>query len=184
MYIRLKMKIFIIGYMASGKTTFGKALAEKLGAPFIDLDHYIETNCSKSIPEIFAEGGEENFRRIEKEMLHKAVEEEQDVIIACGGGTPCFFDNMDFLNGKGITIFLETSIPVLISRLQEENLHRPLMKGKSNDEIREKVLNQLCERLPHYMEAKMKWHGDDLNNEKEINDNVENFISSYPSLFR
>lgn len=91
---------------------------------------------------------------------------------------------MDFLNSNGVTVFLETSIPVLISRLQEENDKRPLVSGKTNEEIRKKVLTQLCDRLPHYMEAKLKWHGDDLNSEKEINDNVENFISSYPSLFR
>lgn len=178
------MKLFIIGYMASGKTTFGKSLAEKLDTTFIDLDEYIEKEQNRSISQIFEEEGEEGFRKIEKEMLKKAVEEEPDVVMACGGGTPCFFDNMEFLNGNGITVFLETSIPVLISRLQEENEKRPLVRGKSDDEIREKVLTQLCDRLPHYMEAKLKWHGDDLNSEKEINDNVENFISSYPSLFR
>lgn len=178
------MKLFIIGYMASGKTTFGKALAEKLDTTFIDLDSYIENTHSKSISEIFAESGEEGFRQIEKETLKKVVEKEPDAVIACGGGTPCFHDNMEILNNNGITIFLETSIPVLISRLVEENSKRPIMCGKSEDEIREKVLSQLCERLPHYMDAKLKWHGDDLNTEKEIKDNVENFISSYPSLFR
>ena len=178
------MKIFIIGYMASGKTTFGSALAEKLGTPFIDLDRFIENHAQKSIPDIFRDNGEEYFRALEKDCLAKAVDSEPDVVIACGGGTPCFHDNIDFLNKNGITVFLETSIPVLIERLQLENEKRPLVAGKSNDEIREKVLSQLCERLPHYMEAKLKWHGDDLNSNKEINDNVDSFISSYPSLFR
>lgn len=178
------MKLFIIGYMASGKTTFGNALANKLDTTFIDLDNYIEEQQGMTISEIFTEKGEEGFRDLEKEMLRKVVEENPDVVLACGGGTPCFFDNMDYLNQNGVTVFLETSIPVLISRLQEENMKRPLIAGKSDDEIREKVLTQLCERLPHYMEAKLKWHGDDLNSLKEINDNVENFISSYPSLFR
>lgn len=170
--------------MASGKTTFGKALAEKLGSPFIDLDQYIEEITSKSIPEIFNTFGEEGFRKIEKEMLHKAVEDNPDAVIACGGGTPCFFDNMDFLNSMGITVFLETSVPVIISRLIEENETRPLIAGKSEEEIKEKVLSQLCERLPRYLEAKMKWHGDDLNNAVEIEESVSNFIDSYPSLFR
>ncbi|MCH5233853.1 MAG: shikimate kinase [Muribaculaceae bacterium] len=178
------MKLFIVGYMASGKTTFGKALAEKLGTRFIDLDQYIEENTSKTISQIFAENGEEGFREIEKEFLHKAVDSEQDVVLACGGGTPCFFDNMSFLNGQGVTVFLETSIPVLISRLIEENHKRPIMAGKSDEEIRQKVLSQLCDRLPHYLEAKMKWHGDDLNTLEEINENVESFVSSYPSIFR
>lgn len=178
------MKLFIVGYMASGKTTFGKALAEKLATPFIDLDLYIEEKTSKSIHDIFTEKGEDGFRELEKNLLHQVVESEPDAIIACGGGTPCFFDNMDYLNSKGITVFLETSIPILISRLIEENATRPLMADKSDEEIRQTVLTQLCERLPHYMDAKMKWHGDDLNNDEEIDKNVENFISSYPSIFR
>lgn len=177
------MKIFIIGYMASGKTTFGKALADKLGTPFIDLDNFIEGKTAKKISEIFETEGEEAFREIEKEMLQKAME-EPDAVIACGGGTPCFFDNMKLMNDNGVTIFLETSTPVLIARLVEENEARPLVSGKSNEEIRQKVLSQLCERLPHYMEAKLKWHGDDLNSEEEIKANVENFVESYPSIFR
>ena len=178
------MKIFIIGYMAAGKTTFGRALAEKTGQPFIDLDDYIVEFSGKNIPEIFEERGEEGFRVLEKELLKKAIEENQDCIIACGGGTPCHFDNMDYLNDNGITVFLEASTPILISRLQQENTERPLMAGKTDDEIREKVLKQLCERLPDYMKAKLKWHGDDLEDAASIAANVENFVSSYPSLFR
>lgn len=178
------MKLFIIGYMASGKTTFGKALAEALGVSFIDLDQYIEEKLSKSISDIFIEKGEEGFREIEKEFLRELGEMSQDLVVACGGGTPCHFDNMKYMNAKGITVFLETSTPVLISRLQEENSNRPLLEGKTDEEIREHVLTQLCERLPDYMEAKLKWHGDDLDNLIQINSNVENFISSYPSIFR
>lgn len=178
------MKIFINGYMAAGKTTFGKALAQKIGTLFIDLDQYIEENTGMTISELFTERGEKNFRKLEKELLQKAVEETDDAVIACGGGTPCFHNNMKFMNNNGLTIFLETSTPVLISRLQLQNATRPILAGKTNDEIREKVLTQLCERLPHYMEAKLKWHGDDLENEKEIEENIENFVSSYPSVFR
>lgn len=178
------MKIFIIGYMASGKTTFGKALAEKLDVAFIDLDQYLEQRTGKTITEIFEEKGEDEFRKIEKEMLEAAVNEDYDAVIACGGGTPCFHNNMEYINRKGLSVFLETSIPVLISRLQAENDKRPIVAGKSDDEIREKVLTQLCERLPHYMEAKLKWHGDDLETPAEIDINVETFINSYPSVFR
>lgn len=178
------MKIFIIGYMASGKTTFGKALAEKLDVAFIDLDQYLEQRTGKTITEIFEEKGEDEFRKIEKEMLEAAVNEDYDAVIACGGGTPCFHNNMEYINRKGLSVFLETSIPVLISRLQAENDKRPIVAGKSDDEIREKVLTQLCERLPHYMEAKLKWHGDDLETPSEIDMNVETFINSYPSVFR
>ena len=178
------MKVFVLGYMASGKSTFGKALADKLDTLFIDLDNYIETQTGKSISEIFAEEGEEGFRKIEAELLHKAVEENPDAVVACGGGTPCFFDNMRYLNENGITVFMETSIPVLIARLIEENEKRPLMAGKSEEEIRQKVLSQLCDRLPVYLEAKLKWSGDELNTPGEIDENVSSFISSYPSIFR
>ena len=178
------MKIFINGYMAAGKTTFGKALAKKIGTLFIDLDQYIEENTGRTISELFTERGEKNFRKLEKELLQKVVEETDDAVISCGGGTPCFYNNMKFMNNNGLTIFLETSTPVLISRLQLQNASRPILAGRTNDEIRKKVLTQLCERLPHYMEAKLKWHGDDLENEKEIEENIENFVSSYPSVFR
>lgn len=178
------MKFFIIGYMASGKTTFGKALAQKLGTTFVDLDQYIEEKSCKSIPEIFQLHGEDEFRKIEKDMLREVVEAEPDAVIACGGGTPCFFNNMEFLNDNGVTVFLETSTNVLISRLQEANENRPIMAGKTDEEIRQKVLTQLCDRLPHYMEAKLKWNGDELETEEQIRDNVTNFIDSYPSVFR
>lgn len=170
--------------MASGKTTFGKALAARLDTSFIDLDEFIEEQVGMTIPEIFQQHGEEYFRQLEKEMLRKAVDNCENGVIACGGGTPCHFDNMDYLNANGITVFIETSTPVLISRLQEENATRPLVAGASEEEISEKVLTQLCQRLPHYMEAKLKWHGDDLETQEEIDANVENFVSSYPSLFR
>ena len=178
------MKLFVVGYMASGKTTFGKVLADKLNLPFIDLDQFIETNRGMTITELFREKGEAEFRKIESEMLRLASGGDSSVVVACGGGTPCHDGNMQFMNETGITVFLETSTPVLISRLQEANGQRPLLAGKSNDEIQEKVLTQLCERLPHYMEAKLKWHGDDLNSEEEIKSNVENFVTSYPSIFR
>ena len=178
------MKFFIIGYMASGKTTFGSSLAKKLQVPFIDLDQYIEEKLQKSISQIFSEEGEEGFRKIEQDMLRRASEEHPDFVLACGGGTPCHFDNMEFLNSQGISVFIETSTPVLIQRLLLQNSQRPLMAGKSEDEIRQKVLTQLCDRLPNYMEAKLKWHGDDLETAQQIEANVDSFISSYPSIFR
>lgn len=178
------MKIFIIGYMASGKTTFGRALAEKLNTRFIDLDEYVEQRESESIASIFEKKVEEGFREAEKEALLEVINSDEDAIVACGGGTPCFFDNMKLMNDNGITVFIETSTPVLIARLEEENEKRPLLAGKSDEEIRKHVLSQLCERLPYYMEAKLKWHGDDLETPKEIENNVTTFVESYPSVFR
>lgn len=178
------MIIYIVGYMASGKTTFGKALAGRLDVPFVDLDEFIEEHEGMAVSEIFAQKGEEGFRNIEKIRLREASQSHPNCVISCGGGTPCHFDNMEFLNQNGLTVFLETSTPVLISRLQDENAKRPLVAGMSDDEIRQKVLSQLCERLPHYMEAKLKWHGDDLEDASQIAANVDSFISSYPSIFR
>lgn len=170
--------------MASGKTTFGSALAETLRIPFIDLDEFIVEKEGRSIAEIFAQNGEETFRTMERDYLREAAEAHENAVIACGGGTPCHFDNMNFLNEKGLTVFMETSIPVLISRLQAQNEVRPIMAGLSDEEISRKVLSQLCERLPKYMEAKLKWNGDDLETPQQIQANVKSFVSSYPSLFR
>ena len=98
-------RIFIIGYMGAGKTTVGKALAKELNIEFYDLDWYIEARMRKTVKQIFDEQGEEGFRRIENNMLHE-VGEFENVIVSCGGGTPCFFDNMDFMNRQGETVYL------------------------------------------------------------------------------
>ena len=97
-------RIILIGYMGAGKTTIGKALSKELGVIFYDLDWYIESRMRKSVAQIFAERGEEGFRKIEYNMLHEVAEFE-NVIISCGGGTPCFFDNMDYLNQQGKVVY-------------------------------------------------------------------------------
>ena len=96
-------RIIIIGYMGSGKTTVGHALSQELGLPFYDLDWYIETRMHRTVKQIFDEKGEEGFRKIEHNLLHEVAEFE-DVIISCGGGTPCFFDNIDYINRQGETV--------------------------------------------------------------------------------
>src|SRR5574344_2159313 len=98
--------IILLGYMCAGKTTVGKTLAKGLNRSFYDLDWYIEERYHKRIPQIFEEKGEEGFREIERRMLHEAAEFE-DIVLACGGGTPCFFDNMDYMNSRAVTIFLK-----------------------------------------------------------------------------
>lgn len=102
--------IIIIGYMGAGKTTVGKALAKDLGVMFYDLDWYIESRMRKTVKQIFDEVGEEGFRKIEHNMLHEVAEFE-NVVVSCGGGTPCFFDNMDYMNQLG-----ENVLPEGISR--------------------------------------------------------------------
>ena len=107
-------RIILIGYMGSGKTTVGKALSKETGMMFYDLDWYIESRMHKTVSQIFAEKGEEGFRKIEHNMLHEVAEFE-DVIISCGGGTPCFFDNMDYLNQQGDVVYLKATPETLYS---------------------------------------------------------------------
>lgn len=105
-------RIILIGYMGAGKTTLGKALSQSLGLAFYDLDWYIESRMHRTVKQIFDERGEEGFRQIEHNMLHEVAEFE-NVVIACGGGTPCFFDNMEYLNGQGETVYLKCTPDVL-----------------------------------------------------------------------
>lgn len=163
--------------MASGKTTFGTALAKKLDREFVDLDQYIEDKTGLTVSEIFAREGQEGFRNIEKEKLREVVKKE-NAIIACGGGTPCFFDNMDFLNDHGLTVYLKTSKAVLLKRLIVMNQTRPLVAGKNKAEIALTIEEQLQSRQPFYEKAKIHWNGDLLENSKEISNNVLSFIKN------
>ena len=109
-------RIVLIGYMGAGKTTIGHALSKETGIPFYDLDWYIENRMRKKISQIFENSGEEGFRQIERNMLHEVAEFE-NVIVSCGGGTPCFFDNMEYLNRQADTVYLKASPEVLCEHL-------------------------------------------------------------------
>ena len=146
-------RIILIGYMGSGKTTVGKALAKDLGLQFYDLDWYIESRRRKTVPELFAERGEEGFREIERNMLHEVAEFE-DIVLSCGGGTPCFFDNMDYLNGQGDVIWLKADAEVLYRHLLMGKTERPLLKGKSPEELIAFIKEQLEKREPYYSRAR------------------------------
>ena len=154
------VRIIIIGYMGAGKTTVGKALSKETGFPFYDLDWYIESRMRKSVSQLFAERGEEGFRKIEHAMLHEVAEFE-DVIISCGGGTPCFFDNMDYLNQQGHTVYLKAEPEVLRYHLQLGKGVRPLLQGKSPEELLDFITKQLAQREPFYSKAR---HILDVNN--------------------
>lgn len=146
-------RIILIGYMGAGKTTVGKALAKKMGLQFYDLDWYIESRMRKTVPQIFAERGEEGFRQIERNMLHEVAEFE-DVILSCGGGTPCFFDNMDYMNGQGDVIYLKADPEVLYKHLLMGKTERPLLKNKTPEELITFIKEQLNVREPFYTKAK------------------------------
>ena len=146
-------RIILIGYMGAGKTTIGKVLAREMGMEFYDLDNYIEDRFHQKIPDIFAEQGEEGFREVERKMLHEVAEFE-NVIISCGGGTPCFFDNMDYLNQQGDVVYLKATPEVLYKHLLMAKVERPLIKGKSQEELLAFIRDQLDRREPFYSKAR------------------------------
>lgn len=139
--------------MGSGKTTVGHALSEETGLPFYDLDWYIQTRMHCTVKDIFDKQGEEGFRKIEHNMLHEVAEFE-DVIISCGGGTPCFFDNMDYINQQGETVYLKCTPDVLYQHLKMGHTVRPLLLNKTPDEVKVFIQQQLKEREKFYNKAK------------------------------
>ena len=130
------VRIFLTGYMGAGKTTLGKAFARKLNVPFIDLDWYIEERFHKTVGELFTERGEAGFRELERNMLHEVAEFE-NVVISTGRGAPCFYDNMEFMNRTGKTVFLNVHPDVLFRRLRIAKQQRPILQGKEDDELME-----------------------------------------------
>ena len=138
--------------MCAGKTTVGRSLAQALGQTFYDLDWYVEERFHTKIPRIFAEEGEARFRDLERRMLHEVAAFE-NVVLACGGGTPCFFDNMDYMNGAGQTFYLKASPQTIVQHLSMSRGERPLLKGLSADELYGHVSGQLAEREPYYSRA-------------------------------
>ena len=168
------IRIFLTGYMGSGKTTLGRALAADLNVQFIDLDHYIEQRYRKTIAQLFAENGEDGFRAIERRMLHE-VGEFEDVIISTGGGTPCFFDNIEFMNAQGTTIYLDVPVERLFIRLCIARSKRPLIKDKSDEELRAFIIEQLEKRAPHYSKAQYSFKADRLEDTLQVKESVEAF---------
>ncbi|MBQ7509713.1 MAG: shikimate kinase [Prevotella sp.] len=166
-------RIILIGFMGAGKTTIGRALSKELGVPFYDLDWYIENRRRKTITEIFAELGEEGFRKIEHNMLHEVAEFE-DVIISCGGGTPCFFDNIDYMNQQGQVVYLKATPEVLYKHLLMSKNDRPLLKGKSSEELIAYIREQLERREPYYSKARYTLDVSLMDNHEKIATTIEN----------
>jgi len=129
------MRIFLIGFMASGKSTIGKKLASKLNLSFVDLDEYIEKKWDSTIRFLMYEKGADGFRLIEKEALSEVIKKFEDAVISTGGGTPCFFDNMKNMRDNGTTIYIEVDLPTLVSRLMNAKKDRPLIWGKSKEDL-------------------------------------------------
>ena len=164
-------RIILIGYMGAGKTTVGKALARELGLPFYDLDWYIEERFRRTIPQIFAEKGEEGFRRIEQHVLHEVAEFE-DLIISSGGGTPCFFDNMEYMNRQAMTVYLKATPETLFQHLKMGKTERPLLKGKTDEELMDFIRSSLATREPFYSRARYTLDVSPLDDYDKIKDTV------------
>lgn len=168
-------RIFLIGYMGAGKTTAGKELAKVLGLEFVDLDHFIQSRYQKTVAQIFAELGETEFRSIENKVLHE-VGDFEDVVISTGGGTPCFFDNMDYMNSTGATIYLKSSAQALASRLNLCKEKRPLIKDKNEKEMFDFVTQNLEKREPYYSKAQIVFETEELVNREDVGRYVEQLI--------
>lgn len=154
-------RIFLIGYMGSGKTTVGKLLATSLGWGFVDMDAHIESKEFKSVSLIFAEKGDQEFRLMEQKCLHEVAEFE-NVVISTGGGTPSFFDNMEFMNAHGTTIYLKLSVAELAQRLENSHANkRPLLADRKGEELRLFIAEGLAKREPFYTQARFVVDGND-----------------------
>lgn len=162
------MRIFLIGFMGSGKSSIGRELAHKLGLFFIDLDSLIEEKTSSNIADIFSIQGEEKFREIEQQCLKETFKAD-NVVIATGGGTPCFHDNMQLINEHGISVYIKLNAGMLASRLMNDNGKRPLLKGSGmNLSLQENIAQLLETREPYYEKATFIIEGKNISAKKII----------------
>lgn len=165
------IRIILIGFMGAGKTTVGKALAAELGVTFYDLDWYITMRYHRTVTELFEERGEEGFRDLEQRMLHEVAEFE-NVVVSCGGGTPCFYDNMDYMNQQADTVYLKAEPAVLAMHLKMGKGRRPLIEGKTPEELEEYVHETVSSREPYYTKAKYTLDVSLLDNFTKIQESV------------
>lgn len=156
--------VFLVGFMGSGKTTWGKKIANALDVPFIDLDHLIEAKIDMSIAEYFKLHGEESFRKLEQEILHSL--QHANGIISTGGGTPCYFDNMDWILTHGTVLYLKHSPKSLYQRLNQSDIKkRPALQGMQGEALLTFITSKLNERSPYYERAHI--HVDQINTSLE-----------------
>ncbi|GET44900.1 shikimate kinase [Capnocytophaga felis] len=172
------MKIILLGYMGSGKTTLGKALAKKKNFPFIDLDNYIEEKEDASVKEIFATKGEIYFRKKETFYLNELLLSEKDFVLALGGGTPCFGNNMDLISKTTKnTFYLKYNPKSLTERLSVEKNARPLISHLKNEDLEEFIQKHLFERNPYYLRANHTISMDNLSVEESLK-KIDNLLNS------
>lgn len=159
--------IILVGMMSSGKTTLGKKLAKALNYQFVDLDKLIEKDQGMEISGIFARHGENYFREVESRIL-KETSRQKGLVLASGGGTPCFFDNMEVIKAMGVSIFLDVPAKDLARRIENHGKDdRPILSGTTS--LLETLQNRITDRLPYYSQADFTLHGEiDLTHLLEI----------------
>jgi len=167
--------IFLVGFMGAGKTHIGELLASKMGMPFFDLDTFIEGKSNLSVTEYFEKHGEEGFRILERKCL-RDFSVMGNAVLATGGGTPCFFDNAEWMNAHGVTIYLKADVELLVRRLATEKEHRPLIAHLDTIELMSFIEEKLKERSPFYEKATVHVDQtmDDVEIVKEIFKNFSN----------
>lgn len=150
------MKIALLGYMGSGKSAVGKALAESLGLPFFDLDILMEDDLEQKIREVFETKGEIYFRKAESRVLEDFLTQHASFVLATGGGTPCYSNNLKNLEDAGVTmIYLNVQISILAGRLREEKAKRPLISHLNDSDLIEFIGKHIFERSPYYHQAQV-----------------------------
>jgi len=157
--------IFLIGFMGCGKTTLGRKLASRLGYEFMDLDHILEAQAGMSIADYFSNFGEAAFRQLESDVL-KQTKYPEHAVISTGGGLPCFFDNMEWMNAHGTSLYIQLSPKTLADRLEHEKMKRPLLQDKHGDALIAFIEDKLTEREFFYKQASIVAKGLGINAEK------------------
>lgn len=163
--MKKNLKVVLVGLPGSGKSTFGKQLASSLNFPYYDLDQLIEEKYQMKIPEIFAIHGEGKFRNWETETLEQVLDWDRSFILASGGGCPCFNNNMDLINEKGISVYLDVPLEVIAQRLSSKVQNRPMFQDLDAGEIILKLKSLDADRSHFYNQAKIKLSGTDFSAE-------------------
>ncbi|MFT3994584.1 MAG: shikimate kinase [Dysgonomonas sp.] len=171
-------RIFLIGYMGTGKTTAGRELAKSMGLEFVDLDHFIQARYQKTVSQLFDEVGEAEFRNIEQSILAE-VGDFENVVVSTGGGTPCFFNNMEYMNQVGTTIYLKASPEALTARLNTPSCKekRPLIKDKTEEELYAFIVESLSKREPYYSKAQIIFETEELISREDVDRYIQQLIS-------
>lgn len=152
------MKIYLVGFMGSGKTHWGRLLSVKLQLPFYDLDTLVVKKENRTVADLFSEKGEEYFRTLERDILEETTGQMDSFILSCGGGTPCFFNNIEFMKKNGKVVWLNTSVDVLTERLLRERSSRPLIREVGDEDLRRFIIRKLSERKMYYEQSDVIVH--------------------------